>query len=318
MIITKENTSIRLLEKAINLRSHIGKTPLFEFEGLSPNPEVRILGKLEWHQLGGSVKARAAYHIIVEAIRHGQLNESRTLLDATSGNTGIAFAAIGAKLGIPVALALPENASKERIRTLRAYGAEIIFTSPFEGTDGAQIEAKRLANTQFHKFYYADQYANDHNWRAHFLTTAPEIFAQTDGKVTHFVAGLGTTGTFTGTTRKLRQLVPTIEAIALHPDAALHGLEGWKHMETAIVPKIYDPNLADRNLAVDTAEAYEMIKTVSRNHGLLISPSSAANLVGAQKVAATIDRGTIVTVLPDSAERYGEVMDSIYSEAFGL
>lgn len=291
----------------------IGNTPLFEIRNVYKKSGVRIFAKLEWQQMGNSVKSRPAYNIIKNAIETDRLNENKILLDATSGNTGIAYAAIGASLGIPVTLCLPENASEERKRILKSLGVNIIFTSKFEGTDGAQLKAKELYAENPDKYYYANQYANENNWKAHFQTTAPEIWAQTDQKITHFVAGLGATGTFTGTGRRLKNFNKNIELIALQPNNPMHGLEGWKHLETAIVPKIYDKNVADRFLEIDTLESFDLVKKVARKEGLLISPSAAANLLGAIKVAERIDQGVIVTTFADSADKYAEIMNQIFS-----
>ena len=290
----------------------IGNTPLFPIQRIYQNPKVKILAKLEWQQLGNSVKARPAFNIIKDAADNGELNSEKHLLDATSGNTGIAYAAIAAATGIKVSLCLPENASRERKTMLKSYGVNIIYTSPFEGTDGAQLKAKSLVADNPLKYYYADQYANNNNWLAHYRTTGREVFEQSGGEITHFVAGLGTTGTFRGTTSRLKELNPAIKAIALHPDSAMHGLEGWKHMETAIVPKIYDDQLADENLLIDSMEATNLIKEIARSEGLLVSPSSAANLLGAMKVADSIEEGTIVTVFPDDASKYSEVIEKLF------
>lgn len=305
--------SVSAVEKTLQVDQLVGKTPLYEIRNTFRKPGVRIFAKLEWQQLGGSVKSRPAFNIIKNALRDGHLGQGRHLLDATSGNTGIAYAAICAALKIPVTLCLPENASTERKRILQALGVNIHYTSRFDGTDGAQLEAKRLYREQPDLYFYADQYANDHNWRAHYETTAPEIWQQTCGKITHFVAGLGTTGTFTGTGRGLRKFNPDIELIGLQPDNPMHGLEGWKHLETAIVPKIYDSSLADRFLEVDTLEAYDMVRSLAREEGLLVSPSAAANLLGAIKVAEQIEQGLIVTTFADNAEKYAEVMERIFS-----
>ncbi len=290
----------------------VGKTPLYEIKEVFQKPGVRIFAKLEWHQLGGSVKSRPAFQIIKSAIESGQLTPGKHLLDATSGNTGIAYAAIGKELGVPVTLCLPENASEERKAILLSLGAHIIYTSRFESTDGAQIKAKALFKEQPNKYFYADQYANENNWKAHFLTTAPEIWQQTNETVTHFVAGLGTTGTFTGTARGLKKFNPEIELIALQPNNPMHGLEGWKHLETAIVPKIYDPSIADQFMEIDTLESYDLVKRVAEKESLLISPSAAANLLGAIKVAENIEEGIIVTTFADNSDKYAEVMGQIF------
>ncbi len=298
------------LEKVAGL---VGNTPLYRITSVFNKPGVEIYAKLEWQQLGGSVKSRPAFNIIKQAIRSGQLSENKVLLDATSGNTGIAYAAVGAALGIPVALCLPENASDERKKILNALGVDIIYTSPFEGTDGAQLKAKELFRAFPEKYFYADQYANDANWRAHYETTAPEIWAQTQERITHFVAGLGTTGTFTGTGRRLRELQPDIELVGLQPNNPMHGLEGWKHLETAIVPKIYDDQVADRILEVDTLDAYDLIRQIAREEGLLVSPSAAANLLGAIQVAEQIEQGVIVTTFADDASKYNEVIQQVFA-----
>ena len=299
-----------LIKRAKSLGTQVGNTPLVRLGKLLDHPRVQLWAKQEWHQLSGSVKSRAAYFIIMDALQKGALDESKTLLDATSGNTGIAYAAIGAALGIRVALCLPENASKERKDILQSLGAEIIYTSKFEGTDGAQEVAADLAQTHPDKYFYADQYKNENNWKAHYHTTGEEIIRQVP-HLTHFVAGLGTTGTFIGTSRKLREYNSDIQCISFQPDNPMHGLEGWKHLETATVPRIYDPLVADQNIEVSTEESYEMLKKVYRDEGLLISPSSAANLAGAVKLANTIDKGTIVTVLPDNADKYSEVVKKL-------
>jgi cysteine synthase B len=274
---------------------------------------IQILGKAEWMNPGGSVKDRPALSIVQEAERTGQLRAGRTLLDATSGNTGIAYAMIGAVRGFPVTLCVPSNVSLERKRILRAYGAEIIFTDPNDGSDGAIRKAQELYAADPEKYFYADQYSNDANWLAHYNTTANEICRQTQGRVTHFVATLGTSGTFVGCTRRLRELNPQIECISLQPNSPFHGLEGLKHMATAIVPKIYDPTLADEDLAISTEDAYTMLKRLAREEGLLVGISSGAAVVGALQVAERLERtgwieehgeAVIVTVLPDSAEKY--------------
>jgi len=308
-MITQQLNS-KLLNKAKRLRQQVGNTPLVPIKNLFSKKGVQLWAKQEWAQLSGSVKCRPAYQIFLDAIEKGELDENKTLLDATSGNTGIAYAAIGSALGIKVALCLPENASKERKEILQSYGAEIIYTSRFEGTDGAQQVAQALALKYPEKYFYADQYKNDNNWRAHYQTTAPEIISELPD-LTHFVAGLGTTGTFVGTGRRLKEYNSSIELVSFQPDSALHGLEGWKHLDTAIVPAIYDPFVADRNIDISTEEAYEMIGAAFKHEGLLLSPSSAANLAGALKVIDGIEEGTVVTVLPDNADKYSEVIKKI-------
>jgi len=302
-----------LLSSVKGLEKKIGNTPLHRVTRLFNKKNVHIYAKKEWMQLSGSVKARAAYNIIRKAIENGDLSRRRTLLDATSGNTGIAYAHIAKQLGIPVALCLPENASQERKDILQSLGVRLILTSRFEGTDGAQQVAKSLAKEDPENYYYADQYKNQNNWKAHYHTTAPEIYSALPG-ITHFVAGLGTTGTFVGTGRRLRELKPSIQLISLQPDFALHGLEGWKHMETALVPKIYDPTVADANYEVSTEEAHELIKAAYKHEGLLLSPSSAANLAGVLRIAQQLDEGTLVTVLPDNADKYSEIIKKLLQQ----
>lgn len=309
-ISTKIYTDKSLLQKVKALGQEVGNTPLYTIKTLPLKPGVSVHAKLEWQQLSGSVKARAAYHIFRSAIEEGKLTTKITLLDATSGNTGIAYATIGRHLNIPVTLCLPENASIERKEILKSLGTNIIYTSRFEGTDGAQEEARRLAIEHPDKYFYADQYKNDNNWKSHYHSTALEIYDALPG-ISHFVAGLGTTGTFVGTGRRLKELNSSIRLISLQPDSALHGLEGWKHLETAVVPTIYDSSVADENYEVSTEEAYEMMEAAYKDEGLLLSPSSAANLVGAMKVARQIDSGSIVTVFPDNADKYSEVVKKI-------
>ena len=299
-----------LVEAVRSLEKKIGNTPLHPITHLFNKKKVPIYAKTEWMQLSGSVKARAAYNIIRHAIESGQLTRQRTLLDATSGNTGIAYAHIARLLDIPVALCLPENASKERKEILESLGVNLILTSRFEGTDGAQEIAKSLSEEEPNRYFYADQYKNEYNWKAHYYTTAPEIFTEVPG-ITHFVAGLGTTGTFVGTGRRLKELQPSIQLISLQPDFALHGLEGWKHLETALVPEIYDPAVADLNETVSTEEAYEIVRAAHKYEGLLLSPSAAANLAGTIRIASRLDEGQLVTILPDNADKYSEIIQKI-------
>nr|WKN40257.1 PLP-dependent cysteine synthase family protein [Tunicatimonas sp. TK19036] len=295
------------------LAPFIGNTPLFPISRVYQKPGVKIFAKLEWYQLGASVKARPAYHIIREAIRSGELTEGKHLIDASSGNTAIAYAAIGAAAGVLVTICIPENASKERKQILKSYGVDVIYTPATGEMNEAQDRARELAEERHHQYYYADQYSNPNNWRAHYYTTAEEIFAQTHTEITHFVAGLGTTGTFVGTTRRLKEINPEIQCISLQPNAVFHGLEGWKHLDTARVPQIYDSQVADENLEVDTLEAHKLLKRVAQEEGLLLSPSAAANLLGAIQVAEQIDEGVIVTTFADSADKYSEVMETIFT-----
>ena len=301
---------VDLLAKAHKLRESIGDTPLVPISNLFSKKGVQLYAKQEWMQLSGSVKARAAYNIILKALENGALNSNKVLLDATSGNTGIAYAAISKKLGLKVSLCLPVNASKERKDILQSLGVEIIYTSKFEGTDGAQQVARELAEKHPDQFFYADQYKNDNNWKAHYHGTAVEIYSELPG-ITHFIAGLGTTGTFVGTGRRLKELNPSIRLISLQPDSALHALEGWKHLETAMVPTIYDASVADDSWEVSTEEAYEVLKAAAKHEHLLLSPSSAANLAGAIRLANSLEEGVVVTVLPDNADKYSEVIKRI-------
>ena len=310
MIKEIQRSNRQLLNRVQELHKEVGNTPLVPLQNIFRKKNVRLYAKQEWKQLSGSVKCRPAYQIIKDAIENYELDEEMVLLDATSGNTGIAYAAIGQKLGIRVTLCLPENASGERKEILRSLGAEIILTSKFEGTDGAQDVARELAASNPDKYFYADQYKNENNWKAHYETTAVEIYNALPG-ITHFVAGLGTTGTFVGTGRRFRELKPAIRLISLQPDSAMHALEGWKHLETAVVPGIYDEELADDNLEVSTEEAYEYLKDILRYEGWLVSPSAAANVAGAIRVAEKLDEGIMVTVLPDNADKYGDVIKKI-------
>jgi S-sulfo-L-cysteine synthase (O-acetyl-L-serine-dependent) len=292
----------------------VGNTPLLRLNKLTAKlPGVQILGKAEWANPGGSVKDRAALNIVLEAERAGQLGSGRTLLDATSGNTGIAYAMIGAARSFPVKLTMPANVSLERKRILSAYGAEIVFTDPNEGSDGAIRKAQEIYGNEPGKYFYADQYSNDANWRAHYNSTASEIWSQTEGRITHFVATLGTSGTFMGCARRLRELNREVQCISLQPDSAFHGLEGLKHMATALVPKIYDPALADDDFGISTEESYAMLKRLAREEGLLVGTSSGAAVVGCMQLAQQLRQSgwieehgeaVIVTILPDSADKY--------------
>jgi len=302
MITTMKSLGVSVLER-------IGNTPLIRLERLTAHlPGIQILGKAEWANPGGSVKDRAASAIVADARKRGELRPGRHLLDATSGNTGIAYAMLGAAAGFPVTLCIPTNVSPERKHILDAYGANIVWTDPGEGTDGSIRKARELAATDPEKYFYADQYSNDANWKAHYRTTAEEIWHQTEGLITHFVAGLGTSGTFVGTTRRLRELNHTVKCISMQPDSPFNGLEGLKHMATAIVPKIYDPTLADYNIDMPTETAYDMNKLLARTEGLLIGISSAAAVAACLQVAEKEHRAgreaVIVTMLADSADKY--------------
>jgi len=283
----------------------IGRTPLVRLRRFERDtPAVELYAKVEWQNPGGSIKDRAAARMILEGEASGALTRERTILDATSGNTGIAYATIGAARGYKVTLCIPDNASHERKLILRALGAELVLTDPLDGTDGAIREARRLSAAAPDRYFYPDQYNNPANWQAHFDTTGPEIIEQTSGRLTHFVAGLGTSGTFVGTGRRLRRFNPAIKLISVQPDSPLHGLEGLKHMASAIVPGIYDPTLADEDLRVATETAYTMVRRLAREEGLLAGVSSGAALAATLDVARRIARGVVVTVFPDGAEKY--------------
>src|SRR6202522_1169273 len=290
-----------------SILERIGNTPLLRLDGLTAHlPGIVLLGKAEWANPGGSVKDRAASAIVAAAEASGLL-AGRHLLDATSGNTGIAYAMLGAAKGFPVTLCMPSNVSAERKRILHAYGATIVWTDPADGSDGAIMNARELAQDKA-RYYYADQYGNQANWKAHYTSTANEIWKQTEGRMTHFLAGLGTSGTFMGTTRRLKELNPGIECIAMQPDSPFHGLEGLKYMATAIVPPIYDAGLADRHIEQSTEGAYEMAKHLGRTEGLLLGISAAAAVAASLRIGEEVSRAgknaVIVTILCDSADKY--------------
>jgi cysteine synthase B len=287
----------------VSILDLIGRTPLIRLRKFE-RAGVEIYAKAEWQNPGGSVKDRAAARMIAEGEASGALKPGKTILDATSGNTGIAYAMIGAAKGYRVKLCVPENASRERKLILRAFGAELVLTSPLESTDGAIREARRLHAEDPERYFYPDQYNNDANWRAHYDTTAPEIIEQTSGGLTHFVAGLGTSGTFVGTARRLRKFNPAVKLISFQPATAFHGLEGLKHMESAIVPGIYDASLADEDLRVESEEAFEMVRRLAREEGVMAGISSGAALSAVLNVTRGLERGLIVTVFPDGAEKY--------------
>ena len=286
----------------------IGNTPLLRLQRIGRDiPGLSLLGKAEWMNPGGSVKDRAAANIILEALRTGKLTPGKILLDSTSGNTGIAYAMLGAAQGFPVTLCMPENVSIERKRILSAYGANIIYTDPGEGSDGAIRIARELAAKHPDLYYYADQYSNNANWLAHYLGTANEIWKQTEGRITHFVSMLGTSGTFVGTTRRLKELNPHVRCVSLQPDSPFHGIEGAKHMPSAIVPKIYDSSLADENLEISTEQSYAMAKRMAKDEGLLVGVSAAAAVVGSLEVARKLrknESAVIVTIFCDSGDKY--------------
>ena len=300
----------------LTLIERIGNTPLIRLDRITADfSGVQLLGKAEWTNPGGSVKDRPASAIVMDALHHQQLCPGRRLLDATSGNTGIAYAMLGAALGFGVTLCMPENVSPERKRILQAYGAELVWTDPADSSDGAIRKARELSRDS--QYFYADQYSNDNNWRAHYHGTGPEILDQTDGRITHFLAGMGTSGTFTGVSRRLKESNPEITCIAVQPDSPFHGLEGMKHFPTSIVPSIYDASLADRTIEVETEAAYAMAKKLGKTEGLLVGISAAAAVVASLRVAeeeaAAGREAMIVTILPDSADKY--LSDRFWEEA---
>ena len=301
------NSSGALSKIGLSIMERIGNTPLLRLERVCHDvPHAEVYGKAEWTNPGGSVKDRAAVSIVQEAFRSGKITGGKRLLDSTSGNTGIAYAMLGAASGFAVTLCVPANVSVERKRILKAYGAEIIYTEPGEGSDGAMRKAQEIIARHPDKYYYADQYSNDANWQAHYCGTANEIWEQSRGRITHFVTVLGTSGTFMGTTRRRTELNPTIQCISLQPDSPFHGIEGAKHMPTSIVPKIYDPSMADRNLEIRTEDCYAMARRLAREEGLLVGTSSAASLVGALRVAeeAEIEHPLVVCIFADGADKY--------------
>jgi cysteine synthase B len=300
-------TSVRSLAEP--LLSTIGNTPLIRLAKIPAEfPGVEILGKAEYFNPGGSVKDRAAYNMVVDGERSGKLNHSRIILDSTSGNTGIAYAMIGANRGYRVRLVLPGNASEERKRILKAYGAEMVFSDPGEGSDGAIRLVRKIYEADPDLYFYPDQYNNPANWKAHFETTGPEIIRQTAGGITHFVAAMGTSGTFMGTSRRLKRDLPHIKVYSAQPSSGFHGLEGLKHMPTAIVPGFYDERLADGNFWIETEDAYRMVRRLAREEALLVGISSGCNVHAATLLARELvargEAATIVTMLCDSAEKY--------------
>lgn len=284
----------------------IGNTPLIELTAVTDNisPDVRVFAKAEWKNPGGSVKDRAAWAMLSAALRDGRITERTRVLEATSGNTGIALAMLGAALGIGVTLCLPENASRERKQILQAYGAELIFTDPLLSTDGAQVVARELKQKYPDNYCYLNQYANPANVNAHLTGTGPEIWRQTEGAITHFVSGLGTTGTFTGVSRYLKARDPQVTIASFQPDSPFHGLEGLKHLPSVHIPDLYDGSLADLELEISTEDAYTMCKRLASEEGLLVGTSSGASAAAALKLASTLEHGVVVTIFPDGAEKY--------------
>lgn len=318
--VTRDLTRMRTVPMALRTRGStlaelVGNTPLLRLSRVTAHlpATVEVYAKAEWYNPSGSVKDRPALNIIRAAEASGQLTPDKVLLDSTSGNMGIAYATLARSLGYRVRLVIPENASPERLAILRSLGAEFTLSSPLEGSDGAIREARRLATEHPDEFYYADQYNNPANWQAHYATTGPEIIRQTGGAVTHFVAGLGTSGTFTGTGRALKAYDPSIRLVAFQPDAPFHGLEGLKHMPTAIVPGIYAPELADENPVVETEAAHDMTRRLAREEGLFVGISAGAAAVAALRVAETLDAGVVVTLFPDAGYKY--VSERFWSEA---
>jgi cysteine synthase B len=282
----------------------IGNTPLLKLNRLVEKPGVKIYGKAEWANPGGSVKDRPALRMILEGERSGALTPGKVIIDSTSGNTGIAYAMVAAVKGYKVKLCVPANASEERKRILAAYGVDLVFTDPLQGSDGAIRVVREIVARDPDRYYYPDQYNNPANWEAHYLTTGVEIFEQTEGRITHFVAGLGTTGTFVGVGRRLREMKPGVRLISMEPDSPFHGLEGLKHLETAIVPGIYDSSIADERMEIATEEAHAMVRKLVRCEGWFVGISSGANVAAALKVAEGIDEGVIVTILCDDGSKY--------------
>ena len=286
--------------------SRVGNTPLLQIQDtLTGFPDgFQLFGKAEWYNPAGSVKDRPAAQIMRQALDSGQLEGGKTFLDSSSGNMGIAYATIGASLGIPVHLVIPENAGPERIGRLRALGVPLTLSDPLEGSDGAHEVATGLAASEPHKFFFADQYNNPANWQAHFGTTGPELWAQMDGEISHFIAGLGTTGTITGTASYLKQQDPGIQVIAVQPDSPLHGLEGLKHLESSPIPGIFNEDLINQTIEVATEETYSLLRELSQQHGLLLGISSAAAIIAAKKLAREVEMARAVVILPDSGEKY--------------
>ena len=303
--------TLTLEKKTLDLRvdslsDHVGNTPLLPLRRVTLGlpASVSIYAKAEWFNPGGSIKDRAALNIIQTAIANGELTSKKRLLDSTSGNTGIAYATFGAAMGIPVTLTLPDNASEERISILRALGVDLILTDALEGSDGAMQVAREMAAAEPEKYFYANQYGNPANWMAHYNSTGPEIFAQTGGRVTHFIAGLGTSGTLMGVGRYLREQNPQVQLIAGQPSEPFHGLEGLKHMESAMRPDIYDPSLPNSFVEVETEATYAMVRRLAREEGLFVGLSSGAAVVAALRVVQQLDEGIIVTVFPDAGYKY--------------
>lgn len=294
------------LPAAASLSALVGNTPLIPLHRVTSHlsPDVQVLAKAEWFNPGGSIKDRPALNILRFALADGSLTSAKRLLDSTSGNMGIAYATLGAAYGVRVTLAMPANASRERIKILRALGAEMILTDPLEGTDGAMQVVRQLAHEQPERYFYANQYDNPANWQAHYTTTGPEILQQTGGEITHFVAGLGTTGTLTGVSSYLREFLPNLQVAAVQPDGPFHGLEGLKHLASSIQPGFYNPSMPDRVIEISTEEAYSMARKLAQQEGLFVGISSGAAAQAAIKIAEELAQGVVVTVFPDAGYKY--------------
>jgi cysteine synthase B len=300
-----QNLTIAAPENA-GLGAYVGNTPLLPLRRVTAHlaPRVQVMAKAEWFNPGGSIKDRPALNILCTALRSGELLPGMRLLDSTSGNMGIAYATLGAALDVQVTLVMPANASPERVTILKALGAELVLTDPSEGSDGAIQVARKMAAEQPERYFYANQYDNPANWRAHYQSTGPEIYRQTEGQLTHFVAGMGTSGTLTGVTRYLQEVKSEVQITAVQPDGPFHGLEGLKHMETALKPGIYDPTLPDRVIRVSTEEAHQMVQRLAREEGLFVGVSSGAAAAAAIRLAGELDEGLVVTVFPDAGYKY--------------
>lgn len=305
-----ETVAIGIELEVTEIEARIGNTPLLGFKRITSHlpDNIQIFAKAEWYNPGGSVKDRPAREIVRQAFADGHLGNGQILMDSTSGNTGIAYAMLGAAKDFGVKLFMSEAVSKERIAILRAYGVDIEFTDPMEGSDGAIVAVRELAEREPDRYFYADQYNNPANWQAHYKTTGIEIWKQTEGQITHFVAGLGTSGTLSGTSRRLREYNPDIQIISAQPDVAFHGIEGWKHMESSILPSIYNASLADYNMGISTDASYAMTRRLAREEGYLVGPSAGAAMVSALKVAERLaetgQSAHIVTLFPDNAYKY--------------
>jgi len=301
------------LEKLDELAHYIGNTPLFPITNMHENAKVKVFAKLEWQQFGGSVKARVAFNIIREAVKNGSLGNGQHLLDASTGNTGIAYAIFAAVANIPLTLCMPANVTEERKNVLNALNVNVVYTPSHLGPQGAHDVAKQIKSDKPDDFFFADQYSNAQNWQSHYHETATEIWEQTEGQVTHFVGGIGTGGTVVGVSKRFKELNDQIKIIGLQPSSEVHGLDGWVHLKSAGSPKVFDHKASDSIVEVETEDAHKVLKDLVDNEGLMVSPSSAANLKATLDLADQLDEGTIVTVFPDDASKYGEVMSRIFN-----